>query len=53
MKAVGYKEALPIDAPEALLDVTLPEPAPEPHDLQEAVVRTKIDLQNEIDFSTS
>ena len=33
MKAVGYKRALPIDDPEALIDVTLPEPVPEPHDL--------------------
>jgi hypothetical protein len=28
MKAVGYKRALPIDEPEPLLDVTLPEPEP-------------------------
>lgn len=33
MKAVGYKRALPIDDPESLLDVTLPEPEPQPHDL--------------------
>jgi zinc-binding alcohol dehydrogenase family protein len=33
MKAVGYKRALPIEDPESLLDVNLPEPAPEPHDL--------------------
>lgn len=33
MTAVGYKRALPIDDPESLLDVTLPEPVPEPHDL--------------------
>lgn len=33
MKAVGYQRALPIDDPEALLDVTLPDPLPEAHDL--------------------
>ena len=33
IKAVGYKRALPIDDPEALLDVVLPEPTPGPHDL--------------------
>lgn len=33
MKAVGYKRALPIEDPESLLDVNLPEPVPEPHDL--------------------
>ncbi|HEX8892032.1 MAG TPA: zinc-binding alcohol dehydrogenase family protein, partial [Terriglobales bacterium] len=33
MKAVGYKRALPVDDPESLLDVNLPEPVPGPHDL--------------------
>ena len=33
VKAVGYERALPIDDPAALIDVTLPEPVPEPHDL--------------------
>ncbi len=33
MKAVGYTRALPIDDPDALLDVVVPEPAPAPHDL--------------------
>lgn len=33
MKAVGYKRALPIDDPESLLDVNLPEPVPEARDL--------------------
>ncbi len=33
MKAVGYTRALPIDHPEALVDVILPEPTPGPHDL--------------------
>jgi len=33
MRAVGYKRALPVDDPHALLDVVLPEPTPGPHDL--------------------
>lgn len=33
MKAVGYREALPISAPEALIDITLPEPVATGHDL--------------------
>jgi zinc-binding alcohol dehydrogenase family protein len=33
MKAIGYKRALPIEDPDALLDVILPEPTPGPHDL--------------------
>lgn len=33
MKAVAYRQSLPITAAEALLDVTLPEPAPGPRDL--------------------
>lgn len=33
MKAVGYRRALPIHDPEALIDVTVPEPTPGPHDL--------------------
>jgi zinc-binding alcohol dehydrogenase family protein len=33
MKAVGYKQSLPIDHPHALLDVELPEPSPQGHDL--------------------
>src|SRR5260370_41303933 len=33
MRAVGYTRALPIDHPEALVDVILPEPTPGPHDL--------------------
>jgi len=33
MKAVGYTRALPIEDPESLLDVNLPEPVPGPHDL--------------------
>ncbi|CAJ0801462.1 Zinc-type alcohol dehydrogenase-like protein [Ralstonia condita] len=33
MKAVAYYESLPIDAPDALVDLTLPEPTPGPRDL--------------------
>jgi len=33
MKAVGYKRALPIEDPEALLDVVVPEPTLGPNDL--------------------
>jgi zinc-binding alcohol dehydrogenase family protein len=37
MKAVGYLQSLPIDQPESLIDVELPEPSPGPHDLIVAV----------------
>ena len=33
MKAIGYRQCLPISHPEALLDLELPEPVPGPHDL--------------------
>lgn len=33
MKAVAYRQSLPIDAAESLLDVTLPEPSPGPRDV--------------------
>lgn len=33
MKAVGYYQSLPIDHPDALLDLELPEPTPGPRDL--------------------
>jgi zinc-binding alcohol dehydrogenase family protein len=33
MKAVGYREALPISAPDALIDITLPDPVATGHDL--------------------
>jgi zinc-binding alcohol dehydrogenase family protein len=33
MKAVGYRQSHPIDHPDALLDVELPEPSPTGHDL--------------------
>lgn len=34
MKAVGYRQNLPLTEPESLLDLELPEPAPGPRDLQ-------------------
>ncbi len=34
MKAVAYRQSLPIDAAESLIDVTLPEPSPGPRDLK-------------------
>lgn len=37
MKAVALLKYLPIDDPESLLDVELPEPGPGPHDLRVAV----------------
>ncbi|WP_028223004.1 zinc-binding alcohol dehydrogenase family protein [Paraburkholderia oxyphila] len=33
MKAIGYYRNLPIDDPESLIDLELPEPQPGPHDL--------------------
>jgi zinc-binding alcohol dehydrogenase family protein len=33
MKAVGYRQPLPIDHPESLLDIDLPEPAPQGRDI--------------------
>ena len=33
MKAVAYYKSLPIDAPDSLVDLTLPEPVPGPRDL--------------------
>jgi zinc-binding alcohol dehydrogenase family protein len=33
MKAIGYQNNLPIDQPEALLDITLPDPVAQGHDL--------------------
>ncbi len=47
MRAVGYRRALPIDDPESLLDVTLPEPEPQPHDL---VVDVKAISVNPVDY---
>lgn len=37
MKAVGYRQSLPIDQPDSLIDIELPEPSPGPHDLIVAV----------------
>ncbi len=37
MKAVGFKESLPIDRPDALEDVEIPQPVPGPRDLLVAV----------------
>lgn len=33
MKAVGYRQSLPIDNEQALIDIELPDPAPDGHDL--------------------
>src|SRR5882757_9874842 len=33
MKAVAYRESLPISAPESLIDITLPDPVATGHDL--------------------
>lgn len=46
MKAVGYERPLPIDDRAALLDVILPEPQPDPHDL---VVDVKAISVNPVD----
>ena len=47
MKAVAYTQAQPIDNPEALVDVTLPDPMPErPHDL---LVRVEAVSVNPVD----
>lgn len=46
MKAVGHRHALPLSAPEALLDLELPEPVPGPHDL---LVRVRAVSVNPVD----
>ncbi len=46
MKAVGYHAPLPIDHPDALLDLELPAPTPRPHDL---LVRVKAVAVNPVD----
>ncbi|MCO4747154.1 MAG: zinc-binding alcohol dehydrogenase family protein [Proteobacteria bacterium] len=46
MRAVIYKESLPIDHPEALLDAELPEPSPGPMDL---LVRVEAVSVNPVD----
>ncbi|WP_047307198.1 zinc-binding alcohol dehydrogenase family protein [Rhodopseudomonas palustris] len=47
MKAVGYTKSLPIDDPEALLDLELPAPEPGPRDLRVAVKAISV---NPVDF---
>lgn len=46
MKAVAYRQSLPIDAAESLLDVSLPEPTPGPRDL---LVRVQAISVNPVD----
>jgi zinc-binding alcohol dehydrogenase family protein len=46
MKAVGYRQALPIDTPDSLEDLELPEPAPAARDL---LVRVKAISVNPVD----
>ncbi len=46
MKAVGYHTPLPIDHPQALLDLELPAPTPGPHDL---LVRVRAVSVNPVD----
>ncbi|MBP7565590.1 MAG: zinc-binding alcohol dehydrogenase family protein [Burkholderiaceae bacterium] len=46
MKAVGYRQPLPIDQPGALIDLDLPAPVPLPHDL---LVRVKAVSVNPVD----
>ncbi len=46
MKAVGYHAPHPIDHPQALLDLELPEPTPGPHDL---LVRVRAVSVNPVD----
>lgn len=47
MKAVGYTKSLPIEDPEALLDLELPTPEPGPRDLRVAVKAISV---NPVDF---
>ncbi|MBF1286527.1 MAG: zinc-binding alcohol dehydrogenase family protein, partial [Neisseria sp.] len=37
MKAIGFNRPLPVSNPEALLDINLPEPELQPHDILVAV----------------
>jgi zinc-binding alcohol dehydrogenase family protein len=47
MKAVGYKESLPIEASESLLDIELPQPAASGHDL---LVKVHAIAVNPVDY---
>jgi len=47
MKAVGYKQASPIQSPESLLDITLPDPVAAGRDL---LVEVKAISVNPVDF---
>nr|WP_307866929.1 zinc-binding alcohol dehydrogenase family protein [Variovorax sp. E3] len=47
MKAVGYKQAGPIDRQDALIDITLPKPVPTNHDLLVEIAATAV---NPIDY---
>src|SRR4051812_10173413 len=46
MKAVGYRQSLPIDAKDALIDLDLPTPGPGPRDL---LVRVEAISVNPVD----
>ena len=46
MRAVGYRNPLPITDPEALIDTNLPDPTPNPRDL---LVRVKAVSVNPVD----
>lgn len=47
MKAVGYLHSLPVDAPEALLDIELPQPVATGHDL---LVKVEAIAVNPVDY---
>jgi len=49
MRAVVYKDPLPIDHPEALVDLELPDPTPGDHDL---LVRVEAVSVNPVDVKT-
>ena len=46
MRAVGYRNPLPITDPEALIDIDLPDPTPNPRDV---LVRVKAVSVNPVD----
>ncbi|MFF8908163.1 zinc-binding alcohol dehydrogenase family protein [Streptomyces olivaceoviridis] len=47
MRAVGYRESLPVSDPESLVDVELPVPEPSPHDL---LVKVEAVAVNPVDY---